>query len=140
MGTEQSAADAATRFDQEIRAYVDARKKAETAEKLAKKMKQLADEQRDRLFDLLESAGMKTVNHEELGTVTRTVRVVATVDDREALMDWLSGQGLLNAMTRVEFHKAALNDLVKERIEEGEPPPDGADSLSIRGIRFTPRR
>lgn len=139
MGTGEHDADLASRFDNEIRLYVQLRRNAEEVEDKAKKFRRQADEQRDRLFDLLESAGIKTISH-EMGRITRTVRIKALIDDREALRTWLEDQGMLEAFTRQDFRQANLNELVKEKVEGGEELPSGTGTLAIKGITFTAKR
>ncbi len=136
MGTRTEDADLASRFDAEVRLYVELRDVADDAEAAAKRVRQQADEQRDRLFDLLESAGVKTITH-DLGRITRTVRTKALVQDPDILSQWLENEGLQQAFTKTVFRQANLNELAKEQIENGAELPPGLDSLAIRSITFT---
>jgi hypothetical protein len=123
----------------EIRSYVGLRGEAEELERLAKEARQRADEQKMRVWDMLESSGVKTINH-ELGRITRSVRHIAIVEDREALAQWLDDKGLSEAFTKVDFRQAQLNGLVKEVLEEGGEFPEGVDTLAIKTITYTPKR
>lgn len=129
----------ATRMNEELREYVRLRRHAEAVERQAKDAKRVADEQKERLWDFLEAAGVKTISH-DLGRVTRTVRTVALVTDAEALTTSLEAAGVLDAFTKVDFRKAQLNEYAKESLEEGAPLPDGLDTLSIKQITFTPAK
>lgn len=131
-----SGQEIAVGLDGEIREYVRLRREAEKAEAASKDARQRADDQRDRLWDLLDAAGVKTINH-ELGRVTRTARLQAIVQDRESLDRWLLDNGLYEAMTKRDYRKANLNGLAAELLDDGKQLPDGLDTLSIRGIRFT---
>lgn len=126
----------AARFDAEMREYVRRRQDAEEAEAEARQAKQALEEQKERIWDLLESAGMKTVNH-ELGRVTRSAIIKASVHDGEALARELDDLGLLDAFTKREFRKAELNAYVKEQIEQGQELPTGLDTYVERRITYT---
>jgi hypothetical protein len=131
--------DLAVRLDGELREYVTLRRRAELAEEEAKGYRKQADEQRDRLWEIMEAAGVKTINH-ELGRMTRTAQNRAIVTDDDSLSHFLSEQGIYDAMTRRAWRQANLNELVNEMIEGGDPLPAGLDSLTIKGIRYTPKK
>lgn len=129
----------AEQLDAELRQYVEQRRAYEEAEAHAKKLKAVSEEQKHRVWEMLEAAGVKTINH-ELGQITRMARLQVLVTDEEALGSWLADSGMLDAMTKRTFRQANLNDLVSERLEDGEELPPGTDTLTIRGIRYTPKR
>lgn len=127
------------RIDQELRLYVNRRRHAEKMEDVAKAARKEADEQRDRLWEILEAAGIKTINH-ELGRMTRTVQQRAIVTDDDSLSHFLSEEGIYDAMTKRAWRQANLNELVKESLEQGTQLPEGLDALTVKGIRFTPSK
>lgn len=132
--------DLSERIDTEIRRYVESRSHAEDMEDRAKQARKEADDQRDRLWDIMEAAGIKTFTHESLGRLTRMVRQKALVTDDDSLSAYLHEEGIFDAMTKRAWRAANLNALVGEMIENGDPLPPGLDSLAIKGIRYTPKR
>lgn len=131
--------DLSQKLDAELREYVTLRRWAEALESQAKEARQKADEQRDRLWDIMEAAGVKTINH-ELGRMTRMTQLRAIVTDDDSLSHFLSEEGIYDAMTRRAWRQANLNSFVQETIEEGKPLPPGLDSLAIKGIRYTAKK
>lgn len=129
----------AARMNDEMRRYVLLRREAEEAERFAKDKKRESDEQRDRLWEFMEAAGLKTANH-ELGMITRIAQQKALINDKEALTAYLDDRGMYEAFTRTEFRQQQLNEFAKELIEEGEELPEGMDILTVRQLRFTPRK
>lgn len=134
---DDTAEEVSALLNREIMAYHDARRRFEEADVVQKKQKKAYDAARDRLWDLLESAGVKTINH-DVGRITRVNKVVGTVVDREALTEWLENHGLLEAFTRTDFRQAQLNGIAKEAIEEGDELPEGLDTLTLKQISYTP--
>lgn len=126
-------------FDDEIRAYVLARMKCESAEAIAKAAKEELKKQEIDLVDFLEAAGVKTANH-DLGRFTRTNRTIASVKDKEALSLWIEEAGLRNTLLDTRVKQKELNEVVKERLEEGDDVPDGVEPLTIRSITFTRKK
>lgn len=133
---DELAADIAGPLNREIMQYVNLRDEYEFADAAAKNAKRKYEEQRDRLWELLESAGVKTINH-EVGRITRSNRVIGTVTDKTALAEWLSDHGMLEAFTRTDFRQQQLNGLAKEAIETGEDLPEGLDVLTVKTISLT---
>lgn len=130
---------AAEALDSEVRLYVRLREESEEAEAEAKEAKARLKEQQDRLWDFLESAGLKTVSH-ELGRAVRTASIKAGVRDPEALAQALSDLGLLDAFTKRAWRQAELNAFVRERVEAGEDPPEGVEPWVDRRIVWTRHR
>jgi hypothetical protein len=128
--------DLSERLDGELRRYVTLRRDAEAAEEVAKSRRKEADEQRDRLWDIMEAAGVKTINH-ELGRMTRMIQNRAIITDDDSLSHFLTDEGIYDAMTRRAWRQANLNSFVQETIEAGDPLPPGLESLAIKGIRYT---
>ena len=124
------------KLDHELREYVRLRFDAEYMEGEAKAARQKADEQRDRLWDIMEAAGLKTLKH-ELGSMTRIVQTKAIITDDDSLSHFLTEEGIYDAMTKRAWRQANLNELVREAIENGDPLPEGLDALSLKQIRFT---
>lgn len=131
--------DLAEKLDDELRSYVMLRRLAEDQEARAKEARRVADDQRDRLWEIMESAGVKTINH-ELGRMTRTVQQRAIVTDDDSLSHFLSDEGIYDAMTKKAWRQANLNQLVGEIIESGEQLPPGLDALTIKQIRYTAKK
>ena len=131
--------DVSVKLAHELREYVTLRRRAELAEEEAKAYRQEADEQRDRLWDIMEAAGLKTLNH-ELGRMSRMVRQKAIVTDDETLAHFLAEEGIYDAMTKRAWRQANLNALASETIENGDQLPPGLDSIAIKGIRYTPNK
>lgn len=123
-------------LDVEIKLYVQFRNNFEDVERIYKKLKERVDNQRDRLFDVMESQGFKTVNH-DLGRFTRTESMRCQVTDVLAARQNLAEEGILDEMTRTEWAQANLNRYVKERLEAGEQPPEGLDIVTDRKITYT---
>ena len=128
--------DVSEKLDHELREYVRLRFDAEYMENEAKAARQKADEQRDRLWDIMEAAGLKTLKH-ELGSMTRIVQTKAIITDDDSLSHFLTEEGIYDAMTKRAWRQANLNELVREAIENGEQLPAGLDALSLKQIRFT---
>lgn len=63
----------------------------------------------------------------------------ARVIDGETLAKSLAAEGLSEGYTKTEFQKGALNDLVRNRIESGEPLPDGVDWSETPYVQVTKR-
>lgn len=129
----------ATSLDEYVRKYVQRRDDALEAEAEAKEAKRLLEEQRLELWEFLENAGIKTINH-DLGRITRSAIIKATVSDREALARALDELGLLETFTRREFRRDVLNAFVREHIEGGDDLPEGIDSWVEKRITFTRMR
>jgi hypothetical protein len=123
-----------------LRRFVGLRQARAAAESLAAALKELEKEQELKVFDYLESDGVKTVNH-DLGRFTRVMVVQGQVaaSDKDAFMEWLRDQGLYEGMTRVQLLKSGLNELAKEmdRGERDEVPFLGA--FTNKQVRFTPK-
>ena len=128
--------DLSAKMDAELRQYVAMRQDAEEAEGRAKELRQIADEQRDRLWDIMEAAGIKTINH-ELGAMTRMTQLRAIVTDDDSLAHFLAEEGIYDAMTKKAWRQANLNAFVREAIEQGETLPPGLDTLAVKAIRYT---
>jgi hypothetical protein len=131
--------EVARRLSGEIAEYVRRRDKADAEEAVAKHARQQADEQRDRLWELMEASGVKTINH-DLGRLTRTARLQAIVTDEETLGSYLQEEGLFDAMTKRVYRRANLNGLAADLMEEGRALPEGLDTLSIKGITYTRKK
>jgi hypothetical protein len=126
----------AAAVDAEVREYVRLRDEHAEAAAEEKEAKARLEEQKQRLWEFLENSGVKTVSH-ELGRVTRIATIKASVSDKEAAARSLEELGLLEAFSYRELRRAALNEFVKERVEDGEELPDGLDAWIERQLRFT---
>lgn len=123
-------------LDAEIKLYVQIRNNFQDVELVYKRLKNALEQQRDSLFNTMETQGFKTVNH-DLGRFTRTEKLKCQVTDVKAARDALAEDGLLDEMTRTEWHKANLNRLVKDALEAGDELPAGLESITERGITYT---
>jgi len=126
----------AERVHEEVSAYVELRRAHEEAERRARETKEVYEEQRLRLWDFMESAGLRTLTH-ELGRVERRTRLVAAVRDVEALLEWVEERGLTEALTTRKVRQRELNEVTKEMLADGDESPPGVDPLSIRVVHFT---
>lgn len=129
-------ANHAAGFDTQIRKYVTARIQKEAAEAKFSEAARIFKEAQDELYDFLEAAGTKTINH-DLGRFTRTNRTIATVQDPELLAEWIDNHGLRNSLVATKIRQAELNAVVKELIAEGQDPPDGVEPLTLKGVTFS---
>lgn len=126
-------------LDNEIRDYVSKRRRYERLAAEAEEAKRLWREQEQALWGYFEAEDLKTVHH-GLGRVTRGTRQIALIKDAEALMKELDDLGLRSAMTKIEFRKAEINKLTREREHEGADLPAGIELLTTNTITFTPSR
>lgn len=122
----------------EARADYEVKRKAKT--KAEEKKKELEAKlntrmQREKIptttLDLGEPWGKQ-----QLGTRSKTF---ARVIDKEALARALEEEGLSEGYTKIDFQKGALNDLLRDRIRNGEPLPDGLDWSDTKYVQFTKR-
>ena len=123
-------------LDAEIRRFVALRDRHKILSDLASTAKDELDDQKDRLFLMMEDQGIKTVNH-DLGRITRTETVSGIVSDAKAAREYFAEASQLDEMTRTEWHKANLNRFVKTLIESGEELPPGVGSMTKTNITFT---
>jgi hypothetical protein len=137
--SEQRPSPEAAAVDREIRLYVELRASYEDADEESKRRKKLYEEQEARLYDVLESAGIKTANH-DLGRFTRRTTVRAKVEDDEALRIALDDMGLLDAFTKQAWRAAELNAWVKEMMEDFQEFPEGVNIWTQNKIAFTAKK
>lgn len=67
-------------------------------------------------------AGPTTVKMPDGGSVAVQYEPTGKVEDKEAFRLWCINNGLENAL---QLHNATMNALVKERLLNGQPEPDG---------------
>lgn len=126
-------------LDNEIRNYVSKRRRYEHLQAEADEAKRTWREQEQALWTFLESEDLKTVHH-TLGRITRGTRQIALIKDPESLMRELDDLGLRGAMTKIEFRKAEINKLTRERENAGKDLPAGIELLTSNTITYTPSR
>lgn len=76
---------------------------------------------------------------EPYGTVafTPTKTVFGRILDADKALEYFENHGLTGSMTKPSIAKARLNELAKERVEQGQPMPDGVDWYANRRITIT---
>lgn len=124
--------------DNALRDYVSKRVRYERAQRLADVAKAEAEQAKESLWELMESERVKTVNH-ALGRFTMTMPTVAAIKDPEALMEELDMLGLRATHTAVKFVQRNINELLRERMDEGEDLPAGTEPFIRHGITWSAR-
>lgn len=122
-----------------IQDYVSLRVRYERAQRLADQAKAEQEAAKETLWELMEAGELKTINHTRLGRFTMTMPMIAAIKDPEALMTELTMLGLTATHTKVDFVRRNVNELLRERVEEGEDPPAGTEPFIRHGITWAAR-
>lgn len=94
------------------------------ADKEAKRLKKIHDEHQYRIIERMEAEKCKSYSDGETLFVSAST-VMANVQDREAFVEWAKDydESLLDPLPRERGE--LLNQLVREKLDNGEPPPPG---------------
>lgn len=126
----------ASTIDREVRMYVEAREHYEVLKKQEEDAKAVYEEQKTRLWDLLEANGLKTVNH-DLGRFTRGMNTRGYVKNEPELIAALEKHGLLSGARTQTWRQKLLNSLAKEGLDGDDVPGLYIDNQ--KRLTFTPR-
>lgn len=116
----------------EARKLLKLRDTAKKADTEAKRAKDARNAQERVVSDLLEDQDVKTTTI-DLGEpygewkVGRRKKIFSRVFDLDKLLEALRAEGREEEAIKHDVRKAPLNELVRERLETGEPLPDGLD-------------
>lgn len=137
---------ASKRLDQLGREVIDLRAAYEKASKAAGKAEDRKKEKERELYDVMQDTGHKSSGVLELGpgygevTFTRRETLRSRVIDREVLIAALEAEHLDEGYTFTDLRKAALNELMKERLENGQDLPDGMDYSETKFIQVKAKK
>lgn len=94
------------------------------ADKEAKRLKKIHDDHQYRLIERMEQEKCKSFSDGETLFVSAST-VMANVQDREAFVAWAKDhdEALLDPLPKERSD--LLNQLVREKLDNGEPPPPG---------------
>lgn len=115
----------------------------------AKKAKDKADEalaaQQRLVYDLMEGEGLPSVTIDLGGKdgvvqLGRRTKVFSRVFNLDKLIEALKAEGRLEEAIKSDVRKAPLNELVRERLETGEPLPEGLDFSQTPYIQVTRKK
>lgn len=76
---------------------------------------------------------------EPYGTVAFTPKETpfGRILDNEAAVKYFEEQGMLEEVTRQQFGKQKLNEIVRDFLDQGKPMPPGVDWYAKRGITIS---
>lgn len=123
-------------IDREIRLYVECREMYELLKKQMEDAKSVYEDQKDRLWDVLEANGLKTVNHDK-GRFTRGMNTRGYVKNEKELEEALEKHGLLNGARTLMWRQKLLNSLAKEGLDGDDVPGLYIDNM--KRLTYTPR-
>lgn len=129
----------------EARKLVDRRKKNDEAQKKAAETKEALDKQQRVVHDLLESQEMPTVTL-DLGPgygrwqLGKRSTIYGRVIDVDTAIAALKEDGYGDEMVKSELRKGALNEMIRTKLENGEPLPDGVDYSETKYVQMTRRK
>lgn len=130
-----------------IQDFVAKRKHFEAAEEEAKAAEKEYREVEEVLWELLETMGVPSLRIEGLGTCTKTLKGPYCSIDKETdpmaevkVKAWLEELGLYNEIYRFAPQMSALNPIVKEMREKGEPITPALKITEHRRIQVLPQR
>jgi hypothetical protein len=131
------------RIASKFRRLIELREKRDETKELAETAETEYREYEAELFEEIEHGPLKGTRNIDLGPPYGTVRFTpretkfGRVTDSERAIEWLEQHGKNASMTQVKVSKARLNEMVRERLELGQPMPDGIDWYASRGITIT---
>lgn len=96
------------------------------------------------VYDVMKDQGTETTTlnlGEGYGRVQlgRRETVRSRVIDLDAALDSFESEARVDEITKTEVRKAQLNELVRERLETGQPLPEGVDFTRTPFIQVTRR-
>ena len=83
--------------------------------------------------------GTRRIDLGKYGTVRFTPRetVYGRIVDADKAIEAFEREGLRENMTKTQISKSRLNEIVRDRLETGQPMPDGVDWYANRGFTIT---
>lgn len=126
-----------------FRTLIALRDKRDQAKIAAKNAEQEYRDYEAALWEEMDETGvegaLKVPLGSEFGTVTFTAAetMYGRVLDEHKLVDWLHANDLIESHTDAKLSKARLNEIIRERLEAGEPLPEGADFTPTRYIKIS---
>lgn len=132
------------RLDTAARKLLDLRADHKKKDQAAKAAKSELDEHQRVVFDLMRGMGLETTTlnlGEGYGRVQigRRETIRSRVIDLDAALDAFESEARVDEITKTEVRKAQLNELVRERLETGQPLPEGVDFTRTPFIQVTRR-
>lgn len=112
---------------QELRALIDKIKEWQSNVQL------LLDAYTELMIDQMEVEGMKAVRLTDGSSVSTYEEPYGQVKDKEAFRQWCIANGYAN---QLQLWPATMNAMVKERLMQGQPEPDGVEVFSKTVIRL----
>src|SRR3954447_22024788 len=103
-------------IDREVKLYVETREQYEEAKTRMEAAEGVYKDQKERLWDILEANGLKTVNH-DLGRFTRGMNTRGYVKNESELEAALEKHGLLKSARTQTWRQKVLNALAKEGLD-----------------------
>lgn len=130
-------------FTAKLRRLMEAREKRDTskiaAETAEKEYRELESELWDEIDESPVEGSLKIDLGEPYGKVTFGVRETyyGRVLDTEAALEYFEQTARVDEFTQPKIVPARVNELVRERLEAGEPMPDGIDFYARRYIAMS---
>lgn len=122
-------------LEDEIRRVRQFRAMYESAQAQADEAKEAYDRAHQALFDRMEATGVKSINLDG-ATATRKSTVFGNVNDKAEFIRWaeLNAPELVSPAPR----KALVNELVRQKLDNGEELPPGVDYFVRNYVSQTP--
>lgn len=130
------------RLEAEARKLIDLRQDYEGKRKLADKAEEKKKAQERVVYDLMSSEKQKTSTL-ELGpgygdwSVGRRETIRGRIIDTDAALEAFDNEARSDEMAKVDIRKKPLNDLVRERLQTGQPLPPGVDFVRTPYIQLS---
>lgn len=130
----------ADRIDTLVRRVLEAREDYETKRKAKVKAEKRKHAVEADLHEELERQNMPgskvEIDGERVG-VARVSTIRGRIIDRDVAVKALTDEGKADGYTFTDLRKGAINDLVRECLESGEPIPEGLDFNETKFVRIT---
>lgn len=89
-------------------------------------LKDSHDRLQEDVFDTMRNAGLTSVGTDDEQFVAKST-IYATVADLDEFLAWAASNGLEAEFTEINAIKGRLNELVRQRLQDGEELPPGLD-------------
>lgn len=105
----------------------EARGKSKQAKEVLDKAKEREHETEMKLYNSLLEADEKSFKRSDGVTFTRVSTAYPKYEDAEALLKWIDETGQEEQLTKREFYKSRLREILLKCLEEQKPLPPGMD-------------
>lgn len=135
--------EAADALASKFRRLMEAREERDITEKAAKNAEKFYREVEAELYDELEDSPIKGSIKIDLGEPYGTVTFqpketyYGRVLDTDQALDYLDARALADEFTKPKIVMARIHELVREKLEQRQPLPDGLDFYAKRYISIS---